>query len=68
MILTGMGRDGVRGLLDIRAAGGRTLAQDEASSLIFGMNREAILAGAIGRVRPLDEIASDLCRLVGMAP
>lgn len=68
VILTGMGRDGVRGLLDIRAAGGRTLAQDEASSLIFGMNREAILAGAIGRVLPLDEIAGTLCRLVGAAP
>jgi two-component system, chemotaxis family, protein-glutamate methylesterase/glutaminase len=68
VILTGMGRDGVRGLLDIRAAGGRTLAQDEASSLIFGMNREAILADAIGRVLPLDEIAGALCRLVGAVP
>ncbi|MCK7576267.1 MAG: chemotaxis-specific protein-glutamate methyltransferase CheB [Chromatiales bacterium] len=68
VILTGMGRDGVRGLLDIRAAGGRTLAQDEAGSLIFGMNREAILAGAIGHVLPLDEIAGALCRLAGAAP
>ena len=68
VILTGMGRDGVRGLLDIRAAGGQTLAQDEPSSLIFGMNREAIHAGAIGRVLPLDEIAGALCRLVGTAP
>ena len=68
VILTGMGRDGVRGLLDIRAAGGQTLAQDEASSIIFGMNREAILAGAIGRVLPLDEIAGALCRLAGTAP
>jgi len=58
----------VRGLLDIRTAGGQTLAQDESSSLIFGMNREAIQAGAIGRVLPLDEIASALCRLVGTAP
>jgi two-component system chemotaxis response regulator CheB len=68
VILTGMGRDGVRGLLDIRAAGGQTLAQDEASSIIFGMNREAILAGAIRRVLPLDEIAGALCRLAGTAP
>ncbi|QGU32462.1 chemotaxis-specific protein-glutamate methyltransferase CheB [Thermochromatium tepidum] len=68
VILTGMGRDGVRGLLDIRAAGGWTLAQDEASSLIFGMNREAILAGAIAQVLPLDQIAGALCRLVGTLP
>lgn len=67
VILTGMGRDGVRGLLDLRAAGGHTLAQDEASSLIFGMNREAILAGAIEQIRPLDEIAEVLCRFVGQA-
>ncbi|MTW19939.1 chemotaxis-specific protein-glutamate methyltransferase CheB [Allochromatium palmeri] len=68
VILTGMGRDGVRGLLDLRAGGGQTLAQDEASSLIFGMNREAMLAGAIQQVLPLSEIAGALCRFGGQTP
>lgn len=56
-LLTGMGDDGVAGLLAIRAAGGFTLAQDEASSLIFGMPKEAIERGAAMTVAPLDQIA-----------
>jgi two-component system chemotaxis response regulator CheB len=61
-LLTGMGEDGVAGLLAIRAAGGFTLAQDEASSQIFGMPKEAIERGAAMTVAPLGQIARILLR------
>jgi two-component system, chemotaxis family, protein-glutamate methylesterase/glutaminase len=56
-LLTGMGRDGAAGLLDVRRAGGRTIAQDEESSVVYGMPREAVALGAAERVMPLDAIA-----------
>lgn len=55
-LLTGMGQDGALGLLAIRAAGGFTIAQDEATCVIFGMPREAALLGAAERILPLDAI------------
>jgi two-component system, chemotaxis family, protein-glutamate methylesterase/glutaminase len=62
-LLTGMGRDGAAGLLSIRRAGGMTIAQDESTSVIYGMPREAVLLGAAARVLRLEEIAPALAML-----
>jgi len=57
VILTGMGRDGAEGLLRMRQAGSYTLAQDEASCVVFGMPREAIALGAAHEVVPLHDMS-----------
>ena len=57
VILTGMGRDGAEGLLRMRQAGSHTLAQDEASCVVFGMPREAIALGAAHEVVPLQDMS-----------
>lgn len=59
-LLTGMGRDGAAGLLALRQSGALTIAQDEASSVVFGMPREAIQIGAADRILPLNQIATAL--------
>ncbi|MBX3205307.1 MAG: chemotaxis-specific protein-glutamate methyltransferase CheB [Labilithrix sp.] len=64
VLLTGMGRDGAEGLLAIRRAGGITIAQDEASSVIYGMPRAAVELEAAGSVLALDAIAPALRRAV----
>ena len=61
VILTGMGSDGALGLLKMRAAGARTIAQDEESCVVFGMPREAIRVNAVQQVLPLNRIAHALC-------
>jgi two-component system, chemotaxis family, protein-glutamate methylesterase/glutaminase len=67
-LLTGMGRDGALGLLKIREAGGVTIAQDEASSVIYGMPREAATLGAAIHILPVGEIGSHLAALQGITP
>ena len=56
ILLTGMGRDGVKGMAAIKIMGGRTIAQDESSSIVFGMPRAAIESGTVDQVLPSREI------------
>ncbi|MFN7725547.1 MAG: chemotaxis response regulator protein-glutamate methylesterase [Rubrivivax sp.] len=65
IILTGMGDDGARGLLEMRTAGAATVAQDEATSVVYGMPREATKLGAAERELPLSAMASWLLRQGG---
>lgn len=67
IILTGMGSDGARGIEAIRRAGGATLAQDEASSVIFGMNKVAVDGGHVQQVLPASGMAGEMCRIAGVA-
>ena len=63
VLLTGMGDDGASGLLEMKQAGARTLVQDEATSIVFGMPAEALKLGAADRVLPLPEIAGALMKI-----
>jgi two-component system, chemotaxis family, protein-glutamate methylesterase/glutaminase len=58
IIMTGMGDDGAKGLLEMKEAGAFTIAQDEKTSVVFGMPNEAIKLGAADKVLPLEQIAS----------
>ena len=62
IIMTGMGDDGARGLKEMRDAGASTLAQDEASCVVFGMPKEAIKLGAAERVVSLDAIPAEVLK------
>ncbi|MCD6073300.1 MAG: chemotaxis response regulator protein-glutamate methylesterase [Rhodospirillales bacterium] len=66
VVLTGMGRDGVDGLLTLHKLGGHVIAQDEASSTVFGMPGTAIAAKVVHDVLPLKDIAAKLMMLVGI--
>jgi two-component system, chemotaxis family, protein-glutamate methylesterase/glutaminase len=61
--MTGMGNDGARGLLAMRQAGARTLAQDEATSAVYGMPKAAIALDAAEQVLPLEHLAGTALRL-----
>jgi two-component system chemotaxis response regulator CheB len=62
-LLTGMGRDGAAGLLEVRRCGGFTIAQDEATSVVYGMPREAVILGAVEQELPLAQIGPVLAAL-----
>ena len=62
VIMTGMGDDGARGLKELRDTGAHTIAQDEATCVVFGMPKEAIKLGAAERVLPLQNIAVEILR------
>jgi two-component system chemotaxis response regulator CheB len=68
IILTGMGDDGARCLLEMRQAGAMTIAQDEDSSVVFGMPKEAIALGAAGKVLPLRRVAGEITAWSTRAP
>jgi two-component system chemotaxis response regulator CheB len=68
VVLTGMGSDGVDGLRAVKAAGGHVLAQDEATSIVYGMPKEAVTAGVVDSVLSLDELAPRLVQLIGKDP
>jgi len=65
VLLTGMGRDGARGLQVLRDRGHHTIAQDEATSVIYGMPKAAVVLGAAAEVLPLERIAPRLAELCG---
>ena len=65
VILTGMGKDGAAGMLEMRQAGAHTIAQDEATCVVSGMPREAIACNGVDEVLPLDQIGPRLVALIG---
>lgn len=62
IILTGMGSDGAQGMAALKAAGGKAIAQDQNTSVIFGMPKSAINLGAVDLVLPLSKIAPEIVR------
>jgi len=65
VILTGMGNDGAAGMKEMRETGAQTIAQDETTSVVWGMPGEAVKLGAVAEVLPLQKIAKELLRLAG---
>jgi two-component system response regulator WspF len=63
-LLTGMGRDGAAGLLKLRNQDWRTIAQDESSSVVWGMPKAAVEIGAAEQVLPISRVAEAIMRLV----
>ncbi len=66
VILTGMGKDGAEGLLEMRKQGAYTIGQDEASSVVYGMPMVAYNIGAVSKQLPLDQIAGEICRTLSL--
>ena len=68
VIMTGMGNDGAQGLLNMKQAGAKTIAQDEQTSVVFGMPKEAIAKGAADHILPLQKISGKFCQLASTQP
>ena len=66
VIMTGMGDDGARGMLEMKEAGAMNVAQDEATSVVFGMPHEAIKRGGVDKVLPLEKIAGEVVSICGL--
>jgi len=64
VILTGMGSDGAKAMVEVKRRGGKTIAQDEASSIIFGMPKAAIERGCVDKVVNVSEIAGAIVEAV----
>jgi two-component system chemotaxis response regulator CheB len=64
VLLTGMGRDGAEGMFSMHKAGAKNIAQDEATSVVFGMPKEAFDKGAVERLLPIDDIAPEVIKLL----
>lgn len=67
VILTGMGADGAKGLMEMRKAGARTIGQDEATCVVYGMPKAAFQLGAVERQSPLNRIAADIGEMTSSA-
>jgi len=65
VILTGMGKDGAAGMLEMKQAGALTFAQDEATCVVFGMPKEAIASGGVDRVAALPDLAAEVIAALG---
>ena len=63
VIMTGMGDDGARGMREMKDAGGYNIAQDEASSVVYGMPKEAVSHGGVDKIAPLEKICLEVLRV-----
>lgn len=68
VLLTGMGSDGAKGLLEMRQSGSATMTQDEASSIVYGMPMQAVKIGASEKEVPLDKMAGEICKALFSQP
>ena len=66
ILLTGMGKDGAEGLLEMRKKGARTFGQDEATSVVYGMPKVAYDIGAVEKQLPLQDISKELLKILGI--
>jgi len=66
VMMTGMGSDGSEGIARIKKAGGKTIAQNEATCVVYGMPKSAVNTGAIDKIVPLSDIAKEIIKFTGV--